>query len=179
MRLVAHLHNAFVARQQGIHRAAQGIPPRNRHCADGRPQCLPQRRGQQSQLVPDARTPKISVVAAKQLIARIARQGHRDMLTRRLAHQVRGDLRRIGKRLVVHGRQLGNHCLRFNSRHKQLGMVSAQVLRYRLGVGRLVKPGFFKAHGKGLDRATPTLLCLLLHQRDDGRRINPARQEST
>ena len=45
VRLVARLRNTFVTRQQGIYGTAQGIPPRNRHSADGRPQRLPHRRG--------------------------------------------------------------------------------------------------------------------------------------
>ena len=56
-------------------------------------------------------------------------------------------------------------------------MLRAQVLRHGARVGRFVEPRLFKPHGKSFDRASPTFLCLLLHQRDDGRRINPTRQE--
>jgi hypothetical protein len=57
------------------------------------------------QLPPQARRGEVAVVAREQFVAAIARQRDRDLLAGEAADEVGRDLRRIGERLVIHGRQ--------------------------------------------------------------------------
>ncbi len=124
-------------------------------------------------LLPPVVDAEIARIAAEELIAAVAGQGHRDMLARHARHQRGRDLRRIGERLVVHVGQAGHDRQRIFRGDVKLGMVGAQVRRNRLGVLRLVVALFMEADGESAHR----LRTLGLHQRDDGGRIDAARQE--
>ena len=80
---------------------------------------------------------------------------------------MRGDLRTVGKGLVIHRWQLRYHGQRLKRCHKQLVVLGAQVLGHSTCVGALVKTCLFKSYGKGLDSGAASQLGLLLHQRHD------------
>ena len=92
------------------------------------------------------------------------------MLACGTTHQMCRNLRRISKRLVIHGRQRADNRLRLGRRDEHLCMLRAEVLRYGARVGRFVEPGLLETNREGLYRTAG----LLLHQRHDGRRIHPA-----
>ena len=171
--LVQLLAQVHVARARPRELARQLVPLRGRQQVNAPGQHPAQRQRQRPQTVPELGRHLIAVVAAEKLIAAIARQRHRHALARQLRHQEGGNLRRIGKGLVIERRQTRNDRLRLRRLHIQLGMFGLQVIGHRLGVHGLVVARLVKADGKGLHR----LGRLRLHQRHDGGRIDAARQE--
>jgi hypothetical protein len=84
-----------------------------------------------------------------------------------------GDLRRVGERLVVQARQERHDVHRLARCDVQLGVLRAEVPRDRLGMSRFVIAVLVEADGERLHRPA----ALRLHQRDHGRRVDPAREE--
>ena len=92
------------------------------------------------------------------------------MLPRQHRHEVRRHLRRVGERLVVHRRQLGDDVHDVARRHGQLRMVRPEVLRDRGRKGRLVIGRVGESNPEGADGRA----ALGLHQSGDQRRIDAA-----
>ena len=113
------------------------------------------------------------VVAAEQLVTRIARQRDGDVPARQLRHKMGRDLRGIGERLVVNPRQLRHHLHRGPRINIELGMIGAEMLRDFARVLGLVVTALGKADAEGANG----LARLRLHQRHDGRGVDAAGQE--
>ena len=111
-----------------------------------------------SPAIPDV---KVAVIATEEFVAAVAGQRDRHVLSRELRDQKRRNLRRIGERLVIHRRQL---------RHVVLGVIRFQVLGDGLRKRGFVVAVLFKTDRERLHRS----IAVLLHQRDDERRINPS-----
>ena len=119
----------------------------------------------------------INVVAAEKFIPAVAGQRHRDLLSRKTAHQHRRDLARVRKGFVkiprntlhkiehillpdFHGRMVGSQMCRDLLRER------------RLVIGRLIKPD-----AKRLQRPARLLHRQILRDRGDQRRVISARQK--
>ena len=91
------------------------------------------------------------------------------------AHQMRGNLRGIGKGFIIKVWQMGDHVTRICVSDMQLGMLGAQVSSDSGGIGGLVESGLIKPDSEGLHWA----FALRLHQRHDGGAIHTTGQESS
>ncbi|ARF89170.1 uncharacterized protein BCN122_II2427 [Burkholderia cenocepacia] len=125
------------------------------------------------QLAPQARRQEIARVAAEQLVAAVAGQAYLHVPARQFGDEKGRDLRRIGERLVVDRRQLRHDAERMVGGHVKLGMARAEMARDGLRITGFVVAGLVEADRKRVDRRRR----LRLHQRDDRRRIDAARQE--
>ncbi|CFD94570.1 Uncharacterised protein [Bordetella pertussis] len=131
---------------------------------------MAQRPGHGGAFAPPVVDAEIARIPAEQLVAAIARQGHRHVLARHARDQRGRDLRRVGEGLVVHVCQGRHHGQAVLGGDVELGMLGAQVRRHRLGVLGLVIALLVKADGEGAHR----LRALRLHQGHDGGRVDAA-----
>ena len=90
-----------------------------------------------------------------------------------LRDKKRGDLRRVGERLVVHRSQPGHHVQRLGRGDVQLGVVGAQVRGDGGGVSGLVESRIRRADRERPDGA----VALGLHERHDRRGVHAAGEE--
>src|SRR2546422_5324126 len=70
------------------------------------------------------------MVSSEELIPSVSREGNRDVPLREFRDEVGGDLRHIGKRLIVDLRQAGNDSLRLFGRDENLSVSRAEMLCY-------------------------------------------------
>ena len=114
----------------------------------------------------------VAVVAAEEFVAGIAGQGHRDVPARLAGDHPGRQARTIGERLVELLGQSGQGGpgVGFDPERLVLG---PQGSRDEFGVPRLVELGVAKADREGPDG----LSRRSLHQGDDDRRVDPAREE--
>ncbi len=131
------------------------------------------RRRHAMQLAPQARRQEVARIAAEQLVAAVAGQAHLHVPARQLRHEEGRNLRGVGERLVIDRRQLRHDAERMVGRHVEFGMARAEMTRDRLRVTGFVVACFMEADRKRVDRRRR----LRLHQRDDRRRIDAARQK--
>ena len=167
--LVAGLGDA----QASAQRAGQGVDGGGRQRGHAGTQQAPHRQRHPADLLPRRRPQEIPVVAAKKLVARIAGQGHGDVLAGQFHHQVGGQLRGVGEGLVVHRRQLRDQPQGVVGRQPQFGVLGAQVGGHRARVDGLVVGLFLEADGEGAHRPR----AARLHQRGDQGRIDAAGQQ--
>src|SRR5204862_7100129 len=94
---------------------------------------------------------QVFVVTAEELIASISREtdGHR--LTSQLGDEKRRNLRGVGKRLIVDGRQQRDDIECLFGRHAQLRVVGVQVLSDLSCVDGLVVARLGEPYGERLD----------------------------
>lgn len=173
VQLVAGVGDAQPAGQQRGNSGPKAAPPLGRDRSQACRSRLPQRLGGPAKLAPDPVSPEIAVVTSEQLVPGVPGQAHRHLLARQLCDQEGGNLRRIGKRLVIELRQARNHRHRLLGRHVKLGVLGAQVPRHRRGVLGFVVLAFVKADGERLDRTAR----LRLHQRHHRGGIDAAGQK--
>ena len=117
----------------------------------------------------------IAIVATEGFIPTIARKRHRDMLPRQFHHQMRRQLRAVGKRLVIHGRQLRHQRQCILTCQTNLGMVRSQVRSHGTRMGRLIILTLIETDGEGTD----FFGAVGLHQRRNGGGVQPARKQRT
>src|SRR5258708_3714727 len=86
---------------------------------------------------------------------------------------MRGDLRGIGKRLVVHHWYTSDDIHRSSWINVKLRVRGTKVRRDLARIFSLIECSFPEANREGTHRPRG----LRLHQRDNGRRVDPARQE--
>ena len=114
----------------------------------------------------------VAAVAGEILVAAVARQRHRHLLSRQLAHAVGRDRRAVGIRLVVQVGEGVDQAVVVLADH--LGMVAGAVaLGHHVGVLRLVEIRVVEADRAGGDRVA----ALLRHHRHHRARIDAAGQE--
>ena len=78
-------------------------------------------------ILASARPLPVSVVACENLVSSIARESDGHVAPRHLRHEIGGDLRGVGERLVVDVLQFRNDGLRLCRRYVELGMLGAQM----------------------------------------------------
>ena len=146
-------------RGETAHRGSEAEAPRHRQTRDARAHAL----GAQ-----------VAVVSTKELVTAVA--GQHDIHGRRCetCGKKHRDLRGIGKRLVVEARHLRQHFERLRAGDIELGVVGREVPRDRAGVPCFVERLVLDADCERLDR--PGAACL--HQRNDGRGVEAAREQS-
>ena len=118
--------------------------------------------------------PDVVVVAAEELIAAFSRQRNLDVLAGELGDQIGGDRGRVGERLVEDIRHRGQ-------KRGAVGAHDDLVVIGRVAIGdepsslALVEVAFLEADGERLHGPG----AHLRGERDDQRRIDPAREEDT
>ena len=119
------------------------------------------------------RVVSVARIAEEQLVAAVAGQRDRHALARDLRHEIRRHRRRIGERLVEHVREPIDDGEHLPVVARLLVVLGAEMAGDRRGVVRFVELRVLEA-----DRERPhRRRTLLLHQRDDERRVDAARQE--
>ena len=132
-----------------------------------------QRRRRVQRRTPDPGRPRIMQIAAEQLVTAVPGEGDGHVPARQRRHQEGRNLRGIGEGLVEQDGQARDDVQPVPRRHVQLGVLGSQMAGHRPGVLRLVVTGLLEPDREGPHRA----VRLRLHQRDDGRRVDPAGQE--
>ena len=160
-----------MARRQRPHRRARhaGAEPvlqRAREQPAHRP-------GQTGGTLPQAEARDVAVIAAEQLVAAVAREADGDRAASQRAHQMGRDLRGIGERLVPHPGQARHDVERVPAGDVERDMVGAEMRGHRARMPGLVILRIVEADGEGPHRPRR----LGLHQGDDGRAVDAARQE--
>ena len=89
------------------------------------------------------------------------------------AHEIGGDLRNVGKRLVPNVRELTDHLDGLPIADVDGGVVRTEVARHRGRLGRLVEGSIGEPDGERADRPAG----VALHERHDGARIDPPGEE--
>ncbi len=117
----------------------------------------------------------IARIAAKQLVAAIARETHGNVPARELRNQMRRNRRAVAERLVVHRSELRDDVHRFPRRHIQFRVLGAEPLRDSPRVIGLVIFGFEEADRERAYRSRG--LCL--QQRHDDSGVNTAGKKCT
>ena len=93
----------------------------------------------------------VAAIAAKALVATVARQRHRDVLARELAHAIGGDGGAVGVGLVIERGQ-GVDEVEVVGFHRLDEVIRAVAVRHFLRKFGLVELGVVKADGAGIDR---------------------------
>src|SRR3989442_3369905 len=115
------------------------------------------------------------MVSSEELIPSVSRERNRDVAPREFRDEVGGDLRHIGKRLIVELRQAGNDSLRLLGRDENLGVSRAEILCYPASEAGFIVGCFPKTNRERANRNG----ALSLHQADHKRRVDPADQQPT
>ncbi len=160
-----------VASPPGAAQVDEAIAPRN-HVRQHEPE-RPEKRAQPAGAMrPVAQRLLVPGVAAEELVAAVAREGDRHRLPRELGHQEVGYRGRVRDGLVEHRGDRVEDLLDPGMQH-QLRVVGAER-----GRDRARRRGFVELLFGESDREGPHApRGVAAHQRDDGRRIQAARQE--
>ena len=142
----------------------KGIPQGNWDHPERSPHQGPDRGRNLPEGGPKVAAADITVIAAEKFVAAVSGKRHGDVAPRKSGNQPCGNLRRIGKGLVVHFGQPGNDLPRLGGSDDEFGMVGAQVIGDTPGILGLVDGIVFKADGEGLNRPG----TLRLHHGNDG-----------
>src|SRR6185312_8017699 len=128
--------------------ATESIDHRNGHCCHPGPDQPAQRFRHPTELFPYFGTEGIAIVPPEKLISSVTRQCDRYVSPSQLHYQMRGELRRVGKGLVVDRGQPRNEVQRIVRGQSKVGVLGPEVGGHNVRVAAFVICGATEPNGE-------------------------------